>query len=201
MKTLSFVALALISAFCFVYTSANAQETETLLDAGTKFDSMWSLELKTNSLQKEIGSLIGIYWGAVINRTIIFGIGGVTNLTHTITNYGGFQFLAQYIQEPDKLLHYGGQIVFGLATVKDYQNPKSGLLDNFANTSGTGFYFLEPRLNAELNITKSEKLVLGLSYCAAFGLNEQNRNIAKSKVTNKDLSGVNITIGVKFGEY
>jgi hypothetical protein len=162
---------------------------------------MWAIELKGNSLQGEVGSLIGVYWGAVINRTIILGIGGVTNLTHKVTNYGGLQLLAQYGQDPDKLIHYGGQIAFGLATTKDYQNPKAGLLDNFANTSGTGFYFVEPRLNGEVNITKSERLVLGLSYCIAFGLDEQNRDIAKSKISNKDLSGVNITIGVKFGEY
>ncbi len=56
-------------------------------------------------------------------------------------------------------------------------------------------------MNAELNLTKSKKLALGLSYCAAFGLDEQNNNIARSKVTNKDLSGVNITLGMKFGEY
>jgi hypothetical protein len=201
MKKLSFAAISLAFMLFFVSSSTDAQGTETLLNVDTKFDSMWSLELKTNSLRKEIGTHIGIYWGAVINRTLIFGIGGVTNLSHTVTNYGGLQLLAQYIQEPDRLLHYGGQIIFGLASVKDYQSPKTGLFDNFANTSGTGFYFFEPRLNAELNITKSEKLVLGVSYCAAFGLDEKNRNIAKSKVTNKDLSGVNITIGVKFGEY
>jgi hypothetical protein len=201
MKTLPFSTLALISTLCFVCNTVNAQGAETLLDSETKFDSMWSLELKTNSIQEELGSQIGIYWGAVVNRTLIFGIGGVTNLTHTVTNYGGLQLLAQYIQDPDKLIHYGEQIIFGFASVKDYQNPKTGLFDNFANTSGTNYYFLEPRLNAEMNITKSEKLVLGLSYCFAFGLDEQNRNIARSKVTKKDLSGVQLTIGVKFGNY
>jgi hypothetical protein len=201
MKKFLFVSLILASELCFLSDSAVAQETETLMNADTKFNSMWSLELKTNSLQKEIGSLIGIYWGAVINRSIIFGIGGASNLTHKVTNYGYFQLSAQYVEQPDKLLHYGGQIIFGLATAKDYQSPKSGLFDNFANTSGTGFYFVEPRINAELNITQSEKLVLGLSYCFALGLEEKNQNVAKSKITNKDLSGVTITIGVKFGEY
>ena len=201
MKKLSFVALVIISELCFISNPAIAQETETLMNADTEFNSMWSLELKTNSLQKKIGSLIGGYWGAVINRSLIFGIGGAANLTHEVTNYGYFQLLAQYVQPPDKLIHYGAQIIFGWATVKDYENPKTGLFDNFANTNGTGFYLIEPRINAELNITKSEKLVLGLSYCFAFGLDEQNQYVAKSKVTNKDLSGVNITIGVKFGEY
>lgn len=201
MKTLSFVALVFIFVLCSVCNTVYAQGTETLLKTDTKFNSMWSLELKTNSLQKEIGSSIGIYWGAVINREYIFGIGIVSNLTHKVTNYGGFQFLAQYAPDPDKLLHYGGQVIFGLQTVKDYESPKTGLFDNFANTTGTGFYFIEPRLNAELNITNAEKLILGLSYCFAFGLDEGTRFVAKSKVTKRDLGGVNLTIGVKFGEY
>jgi hypothetical protein len=201
MKTLLSIAFVFISMLCLTCNYTFAQETETLMDEDTKFDSMWSLELKANSLQQEVGTLIGIYWGAVINRTIIIGIGGVTNLSHTTTNYGGLQILAQYVQEPDKLLHYNEQIIFGFATAKDYENPKSGLFDNFANTSGTRFYFLEPRVNAELNIAKSYKLVLGLSYCFAFGLDKQSRYVAKSKITNKDLSGVNITLGMKFGDY
>jgi hypothetical protein len=201
MKTLPFAALVFISALCLFCNSAFAQQAETLLGSEPTYHSMWSLELKTNSVKSEIGSLLGIYWGTVLNRTFILGVGIASNLTHEVTNYSYFQFLAQYVWEPDKLIHYGGQIIFGLATAKDYQNPKTNMFDNFANTSGTGFYFIEPRVNAELNLTKSEKVVLGLSYCAAFGLNSQNKNIAKSKVTNKDLSGINITVGVKFGEY
>jgi hypothetical protein len=201
MKISFCVVLAFISTLCFFQSLVNAQESETLLDAKTKFDSMWSLELKTNSVQSELGSLISIYWGTAINRTIILGFGGITNLTHTVTNYGCFQLVAQYIQEPDNLLHYGGQLVLGFATVKDYQSPKTGIFDNFMNTSGTSFYILEPRVNAELNLTTSKKLVLGVSYWFAFGLNELDRSIASSKVTNKDLSGINVTLGLKFGEY
>lgn len=201
MKSSAFVILVLILTLHVLCCTLNAQSSETVLGTDARFDSMWSLELKSNSIQKEIGSLISIYWGTAINRTVIFGFGGSWNLTHTVTNYGCFQLLAQYVQEPDKLLHYGGQLVFGFATVKDYQNPKTGMFDNFMNTSGTSFYMLEPGLNTELNLTKSEKLVLGLGYCFAFGLNELDRSIAASKVTNKDLSGMNITLGVKIGEY
>ncbi|HEY9166150.1 MAG TPA: hypothetical protein VIS48_08330 [Candidatus Kryptonia bacterium] len=162
---------------------------------------MWSLELKTNSIQKDVGSLIGVNWGAVVNRTYVFGIGVAANLSHNVTNYSYFHLVAQYIPEADKLLHYGGQIGFGFGTVKDYEHAKTNMLDNFLNTSGTAFYFVEPQLNAELNVTTIAKLVLGLSYSLAFGLNEQNHSIAKSRVTNQDLSGVNVTIGVKLGRY
>jgi hypothetical protein len=201
MKHRPFTILILVALVALAIDPARAQGTETLLASDTRWDSMWSLELKTNSLRNTIGSLIGIYWGGVLNRSLIFGIGGVANLTHTLTNYGSLQLLVQYMPEPDKLIHVGGHVIFGFASVKDYQTPKNGLLDNFANTSGAGYYFVEPRLNAEMNITRSEKIVLGVSYCHAFGLDEQSRHVAQSKVTNKDLSGINVTIGVKFGEY
>jgi len=162
---------------------------------------MWSPGLTLNSIQKNIGSVLDIYWGGVINRTIILGIGGAANLSHTVTNFGYLQLLAQYVPEPDKLLHYGGEVVLGLGSVKDYEHPKTNLFDNFLNISGAAFYFVEPRLNGELNITKSAKLVLGLGYTFAFGLDEQNKNIVISKLTNKDLSGVRVLIGVKLGKY
>jgi hypothetical protein len=199
MKTLPFYFLASFAIICYCTDISNAQESETLMNSSATFESLWSLELKTNSLQREIGSLVSIYWGTIINHSIILGFGGITNLTHTVTNYGCFQLLAQYVHEPDKLLHYGGMIMIGFATVKDYQAAKTGLFDNFMNTSGTSFYLLEPRLNAELNITKSNKLVLGVGYCAAFGLDENSSHIAKSKITNKDLSGLNITLAMRFG--
>jgi hypothetical protein len=199
MKTLPFYFFAGLSVLCCCMNISYAQKSEALLDSSATFESLWSLELKTNSLQNEIGSLISIYWATSINRSIILGFGGITNLTHTVTNYGCFQLLAQYVHESDKLLHYGGMLMFGFATAKDYQVAKTGLFDNFMNTSGTSFYLLEPRLNAELNITKSNKLVLGIGYCAAFGLDENSSHVAKSKVTNKDLSGLNITIAMRFG--
>lgn len=199
MKTLSFSFLVILSVLYCSVNISYAQESRTLLDSNATFESVWSLELKTNSLHKEIGSLISIYWGTAINRSFILGFGGITNLTHTVTNYGCFQLLAQYVHEPDKLLHFGGMVMVGFATAKDYQSPKTGLFDNFMNTSGTSLYLFEPRLNAELNITKSNMLELGVGYCAAFGLDEKSSHVAKSKITNKDLSGLNITIAMRFG--
>jgi len=43
--------------------------------------------------------------------------------------------------------------------------------------------------------------VIYWSYCLFTGLDEDDELIAKTKVTNKDLSGLNFNIGVKFGIY
>ncbi|MGB2867092.1 MAG: hypothetical protein WBD36_01460 [Bacteroidota bacterium] len=201
MKVFSFVILSLFSSICMFSNQVREQDSETLTGSDVSIGSLWSLELKTNSVQREIGSSISVYWATVIDRSVILGLGGFWNLTHTVTNYGSFQLLAQYVPEPDRLLHFGGQLMLGFATVKDYQNPKNGLFDNFGNTSGASYYMIEPGVSAELNLTTSKKLVLGLGYCAAFGLEANHSSIAKSNVTNRDLSGLNIIIGLKFGDY
>jgi hypothetical protein len=125
----------------------------------------------------------------------------VANLSHKVTNYGCLQLVAQYIHDTDRLVHYGGQLMVGFADVKDYDKPKSGLFDNFMNTGGDSFFLVEPRLQAELNITRSEKILLGLGYSFAFGVDSQDQNLQTSRITNKDLSGVMVTMGVKFGAY
>ena len=194
------IALGFVSAVCFVWNSAEAQSTQSLVDSNATFGSVWSVAIKTNSIQKDMGSLIGIGWNAVLNRTYGLGVEVAGNLGHNVTNYSYLQFLAQYIQESNMLLHYGGQIGLGFASVKDYQQPKTNMMDNFLNTSGTGYYFVEPQLFGELNVTQVTRVYLGLSYCFAFGLKEDSPYIAKSKVTNQDMSGVNVTIGVRFGK-
>jgi len=162
---------------------------------------MWSFETKTNSVQQNIGTLMGAYWGAVLDRSYILGIGGNVNLSHTVTNYSYFQLLAQYVHQTDNLLHYAGRVSLGAGSVKDYEHAKTSLFDNFFNTSGTAFFFVEPQVNAELNVTATSRLTLGISYFAAFGLDEKSVHVAKSKLTNQDLSGVNLTVALTFGKY
>lgn len=85
-------------------------------------------------------------------------------------------------------------------STKDYENPKSGLLDNFWNISGTHFFVMEPGINLELNLSTRLVLVAGVSYRYVTGLNENDESISITHVTNNDLSGINFSIGLKFGK-
>ena len=57
---------------------------------------------------------------------------------------------------------------------------------------------MEPGINLELNLSTRLTLVTGICYRYVTGLDENNENIQITHVTNKDLSGVNFIIGLKF---
>jgi hypothetical protein len=180
---------------------ASAQEqdsTRSLFGSNVKVGEIWTPEIKINSMQGNVGTLIGFYGGAVFNNSVLLGISGGVNLSHPHINYGYFGGLGQYIYKPANLLHCSGQMLLAFGSTKDYENPKSGLLDNFWNISGASFFLIEPGINIELNLSKRLTLVTGISYRYVTGLDEHNENLEITHVTNSDLSGINFNIGLKF---
>jgi len=172
--------------------------TETLLKSGVEINELWAPEVKINSIQGRVGTLIGLYGGALINRSFLIGLSGGVNLGHPTVNYGYFGGIVQYTVKPAKLIHYSGQLLIGYGTTKDYENTKSGLLDNFWNISGANFFLMEPGINLEINIKTGMTFITGLSYRYASGLNENNENVQITHLTDRDLSGLNFSIGLKF---
>jgi hypothetical protein len=170
---------------------------QTLFRSDVKITGLWTPEIKINSIQGDIGTLIGFYGGALINRTFLAGISGGVNLGHPRVNYGYFGGIVQYIFKPSKLIHASGQLLLAYGTTKDYENPKSGLFDNFWNISGASFFIMEPGINLEMNLSNRLTLVAGMSYRNVAGLNETNENVSITHVTNEELSGLNINIGLK----
>jgi len=196
-------AFVLMATLMFVATGAASQSndsTRTLFRSDVKVSELWVPEVKLNSIQGDIGTLIGFYGGALINKSVLLGIAGGVNLGHPRVNYGYFGGIGQYIFRPEELLHFSGQLVLAYGSTKDYEDPKSGLLDNFWNISGAHFFMMEPGVNLELNLGKRLTLVTGVSYRYVSGLNEQDENVSITHVTNKDLSGLNFNIGLKFGK-
>lgn len=187
----------------YLSLSVSAQEADsvkTLFKPGIKVSELWVPEVKINSIQGDIGTLIGFYGGALFNRRFLLGISGGVNLTHPRVNYGYFGVLGQYIYKPENLWHFSGQLLLAYGTTKDYEDPKSGLFDNFWNISGARFYLLEPGVNLEINLGKRVTFVAGVSYRFVMGLDENNENVSITHVTNMDLSGINFNIGMKFGK-
>jgi len=193
-----------LMAVMFISTgSASSQEddsTESLFSQGVNVTELWTPEIKINSIQGGIGTLAGIYGGALINKTYLVGISGGVNIGHPRVNYGYFGGIAQYIHNPSRLVHWSSQIVLAYGSTKDYENPKSGLLDNFWNISGTHFFIMEPGVNIEVNLSGRTSLVAGMSYRFVTGLDENNENISITHVNNRDMSGLNFNIGLKIGK-
>ncbi|MFC2077079.1 hypothetical protein ACFLT7_08355 [candidate division KSB1 bacterium] len=181
---------------------AYPQESKTLFGPDTDIGFAWSLELKTGSIQDDMGTLYAAYGGALINHSILIGFTGGMNLSHSEVNHGYLGLLAQYTHKPDDLLHWSTQLLLGIGRVTDYKREKTSMMDNFGNYSGgSRFYLVEPGVNGELNFTDSVRLVVGLSYRLASGIDEGNVFINTSKVNDSDMSGLHFNLGVKIGAY
>jgi hypothetical protein len=201
LKKVSAAAMALILVSLSVSVSAQESESrQTMFKSDVKVSELWVPEVKLNSIQGDFGSLIGFYGGALFNNSFLLGIAGGVNLTHPRVNYGYFGVIGQYIWEPESLVHFSGQLVLASGTTKDYENPKSGLFDNFWNISGAKYYQVEPGVNLEINLSRRMTFVAGVSYRYVTGLDEADENVLITHVTNNDLSGINFNIGLKFGK-
>ena len=195
------VITVMIVVFLFLSTGVVAQDEEpiqALFKKGTVVNELWTPEVKINSIQGNIGTLVGFYGGALINRTFLIGIAGGVNLGHPRVNYGYFGGIMQYVFKPSDVVHFSGQLLIAYGSTKDYEDPKEGLLDNFWNISGAPFFMMEPGLNLEVNMSHRVTLVVGMSYRYVSGLDEYNENVLITRVTNEDLSGLNFNIGLKF---
>jgi hypothetical protein len=184
--------------FPFETSAQDNDSTRALFGSGVKVSEIWAPEVKINSIQGDLGTLIGFYGGAVFNQSILLGISGGVNLGHPRVNYGYFGALGQYIFKPLNLWHCSTQLLLAYGSTKDYENPKSGLLDNFWNISGASFFMMEPGINLELNLSRRLTLVTGISYRYVTRLDENNENVQITHVTNSNLSGLNFNIGLKF---
>lgn len=197
------VIFATIMTLMLLSTAASAQESEqiqTLLKSDIKVSELWTPEIKINSIQGDIGTLIGFYGGALFNRSLLLGISGGVNIGHPRVNYGYFGGIGQYIVKPGKVFHMSGQLLLAYGTTKDYEDPKTGLLDNFWNISGEAFFITEPGINLEVNLSTRVTFVAGVSYRYVTGLDSQNENVDITRVTNEDMSGINFNIGLKFAK-
>lgn len=191
----------MIVVLMFLSARTAAQEEESiksLFKQDISVTELWTPEVKINSIQGDIGTLVGFYGGALINRSFLIGISGGVNLGHPRVNYGYFGGIMQYIYKPAEVVHCSGQLLLAYGTTKDYEDPKEGLLDNFWNISGAPFFIVEPGLNLEVNLGSRVTLVAGVSYRNVSGLDEDNENVMITRVTNEDLSGLNFNIGLKF---
>lgn len=198
---LNAAAFVMTTILLFSSCSVTAQEKtshKTLLKSEVNITDLFVPEFKINSIQGDIGTLIGFYGGPLINRSFLVGACGGVNLGHPTVNYGYFGGIGQFILRPEDMIHLSGQMVIAYGTTKDYENPKSGPLDNFWNISGASFFMMEPGVNLEVNITNRMMVSLGVSYRYVTGLNEDSEDISRTHVTNSDMSGMNFNIGLKF---
>jgi hypothetical protein len=173
-----------------------AQETETLLGGDMDIDFALGLESGINKIQDDLSASWGFYAGLTVNQATTFALTLAANLTHPTVNYGYFGAIARHTLRQENVVHGGASLLLAAANTKDYEREKSSLFDNFGNTSGESFYFVEPSLFGELNVTESFQVRLGVGYRFAWGLDETTDYTSRTGVTQDDFSGLSFMVGV-----
>lgn len=178
-----------------------SQETKTIFGGDYNISFIWGFDFKINSIQGKPGTLAGIYGGTLINNSTILALTIASNIGHPNVNYSYIGLWSQYTYKPYQLIHFSGQLLLALGTTKDYNKPKTSTMDNFGNTSGPGFYIIEPGVLTEINLSEKFRLGVGVNYRLSLGLDSNNILISKTKVSNEDMSGINFVINLKIGLY
>lgn len=198
LNRLTYVLMILLINSSGMVPAQEAGSKQTLLRSDVKVTEIFSPEVKINSIQDDIGTLVGFYCGPMINSKFLAGVSGGVNLGHPKVNYGYFGVIGQYVFNSSDLVHFSSQLILAYGKTKDYENPKSNPFDNFWNINGATFYLIEPGINLELNISNRIILVTGVSYRHIYGLDETSEEVSRTHLTNEALSGVNLNIGLKF---
>ncbi len=216
MKKHLFLSLFLLAIFVasisLMTLSANAQTTattttafadedgsEALFNGPLRSSGYGAVSMKFSPIQGQFGTLIGGYGGWFINKTLLIGGGGyglTTNITSTQRpgesisfGYGGV--VLEYVGASDKVFHYAVQALFGWGGVGIY-SPRD--VRSFSSRSTSPVFVIEPSLLAELNVTNFLRLAVGGGYRFATG-------VELSGLTNADLSGVSVSVNLKFGSF
>lgn len=111
--------------------------------------------------------------------------------------YGGVR--AEYILNPDKLVHFSFPLTIGGGEASmDYKRDLDFSDDPFGEDY---FFFVEPGVQAEVNLIKNARLFAGASYRFTSGLDYEYSNPANELVNiqSSDINGLALNLGIRFG--
>ncbi len=179
-------------------------------------------EFQYGSLAGEFTPMAGVSAMLHINKKFGIGVAGyrtVNNFTPTALNansllnlnamYGGLKL--EYTPNPNSAVHVSFPLLIGggMATVdsaRNYRNSFGGFggrdRDRFGgrdiNGRETNFWVIQPGINIEANVIRFLKIYAGVSYRLAPSVNTEKAT-ALPTPTPSQLSGLNLSIGVKLG--
>jgi hypothetical protein len=142
---------------------------------------------KFKSIKGDLSILSGGRGGWIINHTFVIGGGGYT-LTNDISvdgndlnmSYGGFEL--EYINRSDSVVHFTVHTGIGYGRV------------SFDDTDDKDkFFYVEPSVNAELNVLKWFRINAGGGYLFVNGIEDM------PGLSDSDVGGIVGTVVLKFG--
>jgi len=192
--------------FIFSYSVLVSQDKEETLFGNSESITLGVYggpEFKLTSFNGEVGFMTGGKGGLIINKSFTIGGGGYSIVTnHKVYDtdldnspwanidfgYGGL--ILEYVNNPNKLVHFTGGILIGAASVS-YSGGIYGFPQdvNWHRESST-FFILEPELGIDVNLIRYLRLGVDLSYRLAVG-----GDMTKTKAS--DISGLSANLSIR----
>jgi hypothetical protein len=204
-------AATLVVPLLLVFTSfgaARAQDMQTLFAGGVSHGGFGGPVVKFSDVGGSLGVWVGGRGGWIIgfgnNHSISLGGGGYgLASSHPVLDpdaagwperedlrvragYGGLEL--EYTNRSQRLLHWTASTLIGAGSVA------LETADFPVAADEPSFFVLEPGMHGELNVTRFLRLHAGLSYRYTSGAD-------RAGFTDRDFSGVNGTIALKFGGF
>lgn len=218
-STISATAQQLGAALQAAFTDSTQQNStehiETLIGIMKSSGFYGTGSMRFTTLGGRFATMLGGYGGWYFNKSLmvgggwyahtagrLFGVIGTSAATLREDvqvegfNYGGA--VVEYTFDSDKALHYTAQVLMGggrvaIQTIQN-RNTTSAQFPSF-DDERSGFFVIEPALQAELNITRAVRIAFGGSYRFIAGLRPS------AGVTSADMSGFALLVGIKFGKF
>ena len=189
---------------------AQHAQTETLFSKkGNKKTTIGAYGVpaaKFTSIDGNFGVLTGGYGGVLLNNKIMLGAGAYSlanNIDFPGVNTAGNKeyvnlwytgFVAEYIHNTHKLIHWTAGTMIGGGGVSRREKRDFFDDDHDKNHDGSGFFVAEPFANLEINIIKNLRLDIGASYRLVLGS-------STTGITDSKLSNPAVHVGFKAGVF
>jgi hypothetical protein len=191
--------VSMILVFCMIAISAMAQE-QTLITGDITSGGFGGPVLKVTEFDGDVGLMMGLRGGWVINRSLVIGAAGYglnqdyydpSDRDLNLGYGGGF---VEYVILSDKLVHLSVNTLIGGGGV-NYVSGRSRWywdddpdFDDFVD----GFFVAEPGVDLVLNVTKFFRLGMGFSYRYVDGVELEG-------LSDSDISGPSANFTFNFG--
>jgi hypothetical protein len=211
----------LLFAITIVFSAKSQEDSssvKTVLGTVDDYGGFMSPVVKFGKINQDQAFMIGCHGGLMLNHKLTIGnaiyvqssnsyfdgqdYNGVDTTLSVHMSYGGLFVRYDLMYKfPVHLsvpvaLGFGNTTVkykradwYGLETEEDWENQ---LMPHFVESST--FLFIEPGLNAEINLTRYIQLSLGVSYRVVY-------NSDLNSLTDEDLSGPMVNWSINFGNF
>ncbi len=188
-------------------TASSQEETiQTLMNEPSHFGFFGNFLLRGSQLHNEPLIMASFRGGVIVNRMVAFGIdvNGIIPSTEynqlyfneeviPLGGYGGF--FVEPIFLSNKVLHFTLPVSAGAGWLGYHYNwDNNRYNENTDLLEDDVFWYVEPGVQAELNISRLVRLHFGVTYRFIQDLNLQS-------TSNSDFSGMAYNIGIKVGRF